>query len=66
MDNPPDFIERSYLPAWRAGRFSTEALAGGGVAALGHSPYNSAIVDEVTRHLEGLGYTDELIAAVFL
>ena len=62
MRKPPDFIEMSYLPAWRAGRISTTALAGAVVAALRHSPYNGEVVDEVARHLEGLGYGDEVAA----
>jgi hypothetical protein len=64
MDAPPDFIEVSYLPAWRAGRISTDALACGVVAALRHSPYDGEVVDEVTNVLVSLGYGAGGVAAV--
>ncbi len=66
MHDPPDFIQMSYLPAWRSGRFSTRALAYGVVAACGLSAYDRAVVDEVVEILEGLGYTDEPISAAVL
>jgi hypothetical protein len=66
MGNPPDFIAVSYLPAWRAGRISSASLACGVVAALGHSRYDLAVVDEVAGLLEGLGYGEEPISAVFV
>ena len=65
MDAPPDFIEVSYLPAWRAGRISTADLAHGVTATLGHSPYDGEMVDQVSRHLEALGY-GEPVAAVWV
>jgi len=66
MRKPPDFIEMSYLPAWRAGRISTTALAGAVVAALRHSPYNGEVVDEVTEILVNMGYGDEAVSAVWV
>ncbi len=65
MQDPPDFIAMSYLPAWRAGRFSTEVLAYGVVAALGRSAYDDELVVEVAGILSGLGYGD-VVAAVWV
>ncbi len=65
-DNPPEFIAKSHLPAWRAGRrFSTEAFAGGVVAALERSPYSVGDVDAVLEILRGMGYGAEPISAVW-
>ena len=66
MGAPPDFIAMSYLPAWRAGRISTAALACGVAAALRYSPYDGEVVDEITNILERLGYGDEPVSAVFV
>ena len=66
LEDPPDFIEKSYLPAWRAGRFSTEVLAGAVVAALGVSPYDQAAVDEVLGILASMDYGGEPPRAVWL
>ena len=66
MDAPPDFIEKSYLPAWRAGRISTTALACGVVAALGRSAYDDSTVDVVVMNiLVNMGYADEPVSALW-
>ncbi len=66
MNAPPDFIEYSYLPAWRAGRISTEGMAGAVVAAMGMRPYRDArAVDEVAEILYDLGYGDEPASVLY-
>jgi hypothetical protein len=62
MDAPPVWIERAYLPAWRANRISSADLACGVVAALGMSPYDDEAVGDAVRHLEHLGYGDRVAA----
>ena len=66
LEAPPDFIEMSYLPAWRAGRVSTEALAGAVVAALGGRPYDDEEFKRAMDILEDLGYGDEPARASWL
>ncbi len=66
MDAPPYWLSGSYLPAYRDGRLSVEVLAYAVTAALSYSPYNGEVVDEVTSILEGLGYGDEPVSAVWV
>ena len=63
MDAPPYWLAGSYIPAWKAGRIPTVSLAFGVVAALGHSPYDAEVVDEVASILVSLSYTHEPISA---
>jgi hypothetical protein len=66
MDRPPVWLARSYIPAHKSGRYPLEVLAYAVVAALRHSPYDAATVDEVACHLEHLGYGDEPVSAVWV
>jgi hypothetical protein len=65
MDAPPYWLAGSYIPAYKSGRISTTALAYAATAGPSYSPHDSATVDEVARHLEHLGYGDE-VAAVWV
>jgi len=66
LHDPPDFIEYSYLPAWRAGRFTTEDLAYAVTAALEQSPYNDGDVDAVLEIMIDMGYGEETKSAVWV
>jgi hypothetical protein len=66
MDQPPYWLAGSYLPAYKSGRYSLEVLAYGVTAALRHSSYDGEVVDEVVSVLEGLGYGDEGVTALWV
>ncbi len=65
MARPPYWLAGSYLPAYKSGRCSLEALAYAVVAALGRSSYSVDDVDAVLEIMLGMGYGAEPISAVW-
>jgi hypothetical protein len=59
MDRPPQWLAASYIPAYQSGRYSTEALALGVVAACGGSAYDDEAVVVATNVLANMGYGGE-------